>query len=158
MRALIQRVRQANVQVGDETVGEIGQGILTFLGVGQNDTFEQVDWMIRKILALRIFEDAEGKMNRSLRDVSGAHLIVSQFTLYGDCSQGNRPGFSEAARPERARELYDYALKLSREAGVQTAGGKFQADMQVELINDGPVTFWLETPPPRKPPDSIVHP
>ena len=149
MRALIQRVRSARVRVGDEVVGEIGPGILTFLGVGQADSETELKWLIRKILNLRIFEDEAGKMNRSLLDVQGGHLIVSQFTLYGDCSQGNRPGFSEAARPELARSLYENALKLSREAGISTQGGRFQAEMQVELVNDGPATFFLETPSNR---------
>jgi len=146
MRALIQRVRSARVRVGEETVGEIGPGLLTFLGVGQQDSSKEVQWLIRKVLSLRIFEDDSGKMNRSLVDIQGEHLIVSQFTLYGDCSQGNRPGFSAAARPERAQPLYDEAIQMSRAAGVRTQTGRFQAEMHVELTNDGPVTFFLETP------------
>lgn len=144
MRALIQRVKSAKVTVDGQVVGEIGPGILTLLGVGQADTEKELDWIVRKILALRIFEDEQAKMNRSVQDTGGEHLIVSQFTLYGDTRQGNRPGFSEAAPPDRARELYEKALELSRAAGVPTAGGRFQAHMEVSLVNDGPVTFWIE--------------
>lgn len=102
--------------------------------------------MVRKILKLRIFEDPSGKMNLSLKDVGGAHLIVSQFTLYGDVMSGNRPGFSEAAKPEKACEFYERALEMSKAQGVTTQGGKFQAHMEVSLVNDGPVTFWIESP------------
>lgn len=146
MRALIQRVLSASVTVDGEVVGQIGGGLLTLLGVGEKDSQADVDWMIRKILALRVFEDPSGKMNLSLRDVGGEHLIVSQFTLYGDCTKGNRPSFIAAARPEQAKMLYEHALKLSAESGIRTAGGRFQADMKVALVNDGPVTLWLETP------------
>jgi D-tyrosyl-tRNA(Tyr) deacylase len=146
MRAVVQRVRWARVRVGNEVVGEIGPGFMTLLGVGHNDSETQAHWLIKKILNLRVFEDSSGKMNRSLLDVGGAHLIVSQFTLYADCTQGNRPGFSEAARPELARGLYEYALRLSSDLGVKTASGRFQAEMEVEILNDGPVTFFLETP------------
>jgi D-tyrosyl-tRNA(Tyr) deacylase len=144
MRALIQRVRWAKVHVDQELVGEIGPGILTFLGVGKGDDESKLEGLLGKILKLRVFEDENGKMNRSLQDVGGSHLVVSQFTLYGDCSQGNRPSFVEAAPPEVARALYERALLLSEAAGVRTAGGRFQADMKVSLENDGPVTFWLE--------------
>lgn len=146
MRALLQRVQSASVRVGDEVVGEIGPGILTLLGVGAQDGLKETEWIIRKILSLRIFEDPSGKMNLSLRDVGGSHLIVSQFTLFADCSKGNRPSFIEAARPEVARSIYEHALKLSAESGIETRGGRFQADMKVSLINDGPVTLWLESP------------
>jgi D-tyrosyl-tRNA(Tyr) deacylase len=148
MRALIQRVRSGRVKVGDEVVGEIGPGILTFLGVGQLDSKTEAEWLIRKILSLRIFEDEKGKMNRSLLEIQAEHLIVSQFTLYADCSQGNRPGFSAAARPDHAQSLYQHAIQLSQSAGIRTATGRFQAEMHIELINDGPVTFFLETPLP----------
>jgi len=146
MRALVQRVLSASVKVEDQVVGEIRNGLLTFLGVGERDTPADVEWMIRKLLGLRIFEDSEGKMNLSLRDMGGEHLIVSQFTLYGDCTKGNRPSFISAARPEQAKLLYELALNLSQESGIRTAGGRFQADMKVALVNDGPVTLWLETP------------
>jgi D-tyrosyl-tRNA(Tyr) deacylase len=145
MRALIQRVKHAEVRVGEECVGRIGPGILTLLGVGPGDTEAELQWMIAKILKLRIFEDSAGKMNLSVQDLKLAHLIVSQFTLYGDCSQGNRPGFAGAAPPALAEPLYRRALELSREAGVETAGGRFGAHMQVSLENDGPVTLWLES-------------
>ena len=144
MRALIQRVKWARVHVDGTCVGEIGPGILTFLGVGQGDTEKELDWTLTKILNLRIFEDETGKMNLSLLDVKGEHLIVSQFTLYGDTRKGNRPGFSAAAPPAEAAKLYEKALELSRAKGVKTAGGKFQAHMEVSLLNDGPVTLWIE--------------
>lgn len=144
MRAVIQRVTSASVVVEGKPVSSIGRGILTFLGVAQGDTEAQLEKTIQKIIELRIFPDAEGKMNLSLRDVKGEHLVVSQFTLLGDCAQGRRPSFILAERPERARELYEQALELSRAQGVATAGGVFQADMQVSLVNDGPVTFVLE--------------
>ena len=146
MRALVQRVSRASVRVGEETVGEIGHGLLTLLGVGEGDGPAQVEWMMKKILALRVFEDQSGKMNLSVRDVGGSHLIVSQFTLYADCTKGNRPSFVSAAKPEKARSLYEHALKVSADSGIPTAGGRFQAEMQVSLRNEGPVTLWLETP------------
>lgn len=149
MRALIQRVKWAKVDVveGDSrrTVGQIGPGILTLLGVHASDTENHAQKMVEKILKLRIFEDTQGKMNLSLTDVKGSHLLVSQFTLYGDTKQGNRPGFSEAARPEQAKALYDHALLVSKNSGIETAGGQFQAHMEVSLLNDGPVTLWIES-------------
>jgi D-tyrosyl-tRNA(Tyr) deacylase len=144
MRALIQRVRWAKVEVEGEVVGRIGPGILTFLGVAKGDDVASMEGLISKILRLRIFEDEAGKMNRSLLDVGGEHLIVSQFTLYGDCSQGNRPSFVAAAPAETAREVYLKALAYSAAQGVRTEAGRFQADMKVSLENDGPVTLWLE--------------
>lgn len=146
MRALIQRVKSARVTVDGEVVGEIGPGILTLLGVGQGDTERELKWVIEKILKLRIFEDPAGKMNLSVQDVGGSHLLVSQFTLYGDCAKGNRPSFVGAGPPDLARALYERGLELSRASGVPTAGGRFQADMQVSLVNDGPVTLWIESP------------
>jgi len=149
MKAVIQRVRSAHVVVRhsdgrEEKVSEINQGILTLLGVAKGDTEAQLEKLIAKIADLRIFEDDQGKMNLSLKDVGGAHLIVSQFTLLGDCSQGRRPSFVNAEAPAQAKALYEHALELSRAQGITTAGGVFQADMKVSLVNDGPVTFVLE--------------
>ena len=144
MRAVIQRVRSASVSVDGREVSKIGRGLLTLLGVKQGDTEAEAEWIIKKILALRIFEDEEGKMNRSLQDVGGEHLIVSQFTLWGDASKGNRPSFIEAARPEAAKALYEKAISLSESAGTPTRGGQFQANMLVSIENDGPVTILLE--------------
>lgn len=146
MRALIQRVKSAQVRVNNTIVGEIGSGVLTLLGVGEADTEKQVEWMISKILKLRIFEDDQGKMNLSLLDLKKEHLIVSQFTLYGDCSKGNRPSFISAGKPEVAQKLYEKSVELSQFMGVKTQAGKFQAHMEVSLINDGPVTLWIESP------------
>jgi D-aminoacyl-tRNA deacylase len=145
MRALVQRVRSAKVVVDGRTVGEIGPGLLTLLGVGQGDTEKELDWIIKKILRLRIFEDPTGKMNLSLLDTGGEHLIVSQFTLYADTQKGNRPSFVDAAPPEVARALYEKALVLSHAQGVKTAGGQFQAHMEVSLVNDGPVTLMMDS-------------
>jgi D-tyrosyl-tRNA(Tyr) deacylase len=148
MRALIQRVKFAKVVVDGKTVGEIGPGILTLLGVGAADEGPQgeaeVERIVSKILKLRIFEDDAGKMNLSLVDKGYSHLVVSQFTLYGDASKGNRPSFVGAGKPEIAKKLYERAIEYSRAQGVRTEGGTFQAHMEVSLLNDGPVTFWLE--------------
>jgi D-tyrosyl-tRNA(Tyr) deacylase len=145
MKAVVQRVKRARVIVGGEVVGDIGAGLLTFLGVAGGDDEADLDGLLGKILKLRIFEDGEGKMNRSLVDVGGGHLIVSQFTLLADTRKGNRPSFMEAAPPEEAERLYQRALEKSREAGIPTAGGRFRAEMQVELVNDGPVTILFDT-------------
>ncbi|HTL12958.1 MAG TPA: D-aminoacyl-tRNA deacylase [Bdellovibrionota bacterium] len=147
MRAVIQRVKQAQVTVDGQQISRIDSGILTLLGVEAGDTEDELKKILTKICELRIFDDAEGKMNLSLQDVKGQHLIVSQFTLAGDCTQGRRPGFARAEKPGRARLLYERALELSREMGVPTQGGKFQAMMDVSLINDGPVTFVLDYAP-----------
>jgi D-tyrosyl-tRNA(Tyr) deacylase len=144
MKAVIQRVKHAGVVVDGREVSRIGAGILTLLGIAKGDTEAQLSKLIAKICDLRIFEDAQGKMNLSLKEVNGAHLIVSQFTLLGDCSTGRRPSFTNAESPDRAKILYEEALKLSHAHGVQTMGGVFQADMKVDLLNDGPVTFILE--------------
>lgn len=144
MKALIQRVKNARVEVDSQTVGEIGMGLLTFLGIEKGDQEECLSKMIHKILNLRIFEDDQGKMSCSLLDIGGEHLLVSQFTLAGDCSQGRRPSFLSAAPPSEAKPLYEKALQLSQELGVKTEGGQFQAMMEVSLINHGPATFWLE--------------
>ena len=148
MRAVIQRVLTAQVDVDGKTVGRIGRGVMTLLGIRQGDTEKELEWLMSKIAKLRIFEDDQGKMNLSLQDVGGEHLIVSQFTLYGDAAKGNRPSFIDAARPEIAKPLYERALELSRGLGLKTEGGQFQADMKVSLVNDGPVTLILESPSP----------
>jgi D-tyrosyl-tRNA(Tyr) deacylase len=144
MRAVIQRVKQSAVEVDGQTVSVIGPGILTLLGVQVGDDETKLQKLMQKIIEFRIFEDEAGKMNRSLLDIQGEHLIVSQFTLAADCSSGRRPSFTTAEKPERARELYERALAVSAELGVKTHGGKFQTDMKVSLVNDGPVTFVLE--------------
>lgn len=145
MKAVIQRVQSAKVEVNGHVVSEISQGILTLLGISKGDTEVQLKKLIHKICDLRIFEDENQKMNRSLLEIQGSHLIVSQFTLLGDCSQGRRPSFILAEKPDRAQSLYDEALRISLDYGVKdTQGGIFQADMKVSLLNDGPVTLILE--------------
>ena len=141
MRALVQRVSEASVEVDNAIVGQIGRGILVFLGVHESDVETNADYLANKVIELRIFPDSEGKMNLSLRDILGEMLVVSQFTLYGDTSKGKRPSYSRAARPEVAVRLYDYFVKKCKESGLSVATGIFQADMQVRLINDGPVTL-----------------
>ncbi len=133
------------MSVDGRKVSEIGPGLLVLLGVGKSDTEPDAQYLAEKISALRIFEDAEGKMNRSIMDVKGSVLVVSQFTLFADCRKGRRPSFTDAAEPERARRLYDRVLELLRQKGVSTAEGVFQALMQVELVNDGPVTILLDS-------------
>lgn len=145
MRAVIQRVSRAQVSVGEEVVGKIGPGLLVLLGVGKTDTQADADYLAGKILGLRIFEDENGKMNLSLAETRGSVLAVSQFTLYGDVRKGKRPSFDEAAPPQPARELYDYFVSKIREAGFVCETGRFQAMMQVELVNDGPVTILLDS-------------
>lgn len=145
MRALIQRVTQARVEVEGAIVGEIGVGLLVLLGVEQSDSVRQADYLVNKIIDLRIFEDPAGKMNLSLRDVGGQLLIVSQFTLYGDCRKGRRPSFDRAARPEAAKVLYDYFVAQTKATGLTVQAGVFQATMQVSLVNDGPVTLIVES-------------
>jgi D-tyrosyl-tRNA(Tyr) deacylase len=145
MRACIQRVSEARVVVDGETVGEIGAGLLVLLGVAADDDDEQLAWLANKIVGLRIFEDDEGKMNRSLSEMGGAMLVVSQFTLYGDCRKGRRPSFIAAAPPEKAERMYDEFVEQVRQQGVTVATGRFRADMKVSLTNDGPVTIWIDT-------------
>ena len=145
MRAVVQRVSKARVLVGDEVAGEIGRGLLVLLGVTHDDTAEQARWLADKIVGLRIFNDAGGKMNCSLADVGGSVLVVSQFTLYGDCRKGRRPSFIEAAPPEKAIPLYGAFVNAVRALGVPTATGRFGAMMQVELTNDGPVTLIVDS-------------
>jgi D-tyrosyl-tRNA(Tyr) deacylase len=144
MRIVLQRVSRACVSVGDRVTGEIGPGLLLLAGFHAQDGEEQLGWMARKIPALRIFPDGEGKMNRSLDEAGGALLVVSQFTLYGDAARGNRPSFIEAARPEIAIPLYERFVALLSEDGRTVATGQFGAMMEVELVNDGPVTLVLE--------------
>ena len=145
MRAVAQRVRRARVTVDDEVVGTIGPGLLVLLGVGQEDTRAGADYLSDKIIGLRIFEDDSGKMNKAVAETGGEVLVVSQFTLYGDVRRGKRPSFDDAAPPEKARELYEYFVERIRTAGLRCETGKFQAMMQVELVNDGPVTILLDS-------------
>ena len=145
MRAVIQRVGRAQVMVAGEVVGRIGSGLLILLGVSKEDSDTDADYLADKIAGLRIFEDTNEKMNLSVVDVRGEVLVVSQFTLYGDVRRGKRPSFDEAAPPERARELYEYFVGRIRAAGLKCETGKFQAMMQVELVNNGPVTILLDS-------------
>lgn len=145
MRAVLQRVRSARVEVADKVVGEIGVGLLVLLGVAQGDGSAQARALAKKTAELRIFEDAEGKMNLSVQEIGGAVLAVSQFTLLADCRKGRRPGFSAAAPPEVANSLYQEYMTALRASGLTVATGIFQAEMQVHLVNDGPVTLLLDT-------------
>ncbi len=145
MRAVVQRVSRAQVSVNGEVRGKVGRGLLVLLGVGQADTETDAAYLAEKIVGLRIFEDDGGKMNLSAADIKGAVLAVSQFTLYGDVRRGKRPSFDGAARPERARELYEDFVRRIREAGLQCETGRFQEMMQVELVNEGPVTILLDS-------------
>jgi D-aminoacyl-tRNA deacylase len=145
MRAVIQRVARAQVTVESEITGAVGLGLLVLLGVATSDTEADADYLIDKITGLRIFEDSEGKMNLSVADVQGAILAVSQFTLYGDARKGRRPSFDAAARPEQAKKLYEYFVEKIRAAGLKCETGRFQAEMKVELVNDGPVTILLDS-------------
>ncbi len=145
MRAVIQRVKHAKVSIDDEIVGQIQNGILILLGVAQNDENGDLDYIFDKTIGLRIFEDEEGKMNKSLSDVEGSILVVSQFTLQGDARKGRRPGFTDAARPEKAIPYYEEFINRCKNAGFNTQTGRFGADMQVELCNDGPVTILLDS-------------
>lgn len=144
MRALLQRVTQASVTVNGECVGKIDAGWLILLGIAKDDSLETVKWMVDKCIGLRAFEDANGKMNLSVQDVRGEILVVSQFTLYGDCNKGRRPSFDSAAPPEMAESLYVAFCESLEMAGISVARGRFRADMKVSLLNDGPVTLILE--------------
>lgn len=145
MRACVQRVRQASVTVAGEVVGQIGRGMLVLLGVAHDDQPADVQYLAEKLTGLRIFEDAEDKMNRSLRDVGGAMLVVSQFTLLGDCRHGRRPSFTAAAAPEYGEQFYEAFVAEVQRLGVPVATGRFRAQMDVALINDGPVTLVLDS-------------
>jgi D-tyrosyl-tRNA(Tyr) deacylase len=145
LRALLQRVSRAQVVVDNQVVGRITKGLLIFLGVGPQDEQRQADWLAEKVAGLRIFEDPDGKMNLSLVDVGGEALVVSQFTLYGDCRKGRRPSFAKAARPEHANALYEHFVSRLKVQASRVETGVFQAHMDVSLVNDGPVTLWLDT-------------
>lgn len=144
MRFVIQRVTRASVRIDGKLVAEIGTGLLVLVGIAAADLPAQADYLAGKLVNLRIFADSEGRMNRSALDVNASVLLVSQFTLYGDCRKGRRPSFDAAAPPEPARELYEYLVSKVREHGLVTETGVFQADMAVELVNDGPVTLLME--------------
>lgn len=146
MQAVVQRVTQSSVTVEGKEVGAIGTGLMVLLGVAREDTGKEADWLADKIVHLRIFEDHKGKMNRSLMDVNGGMLVVSQFTLLGDCRKGRRPSFIDAAPPDMAETLYYQFVQRVRRAGIKVATGKFKAAMQVSLVNDGPVTLIVSSP------------
>ena len=146
MRAVVQRVTRASVTIEGEIVGEIGNGLVVLLGMARDDSKDDADYLVPKIAALRIFDDAEGKMNVSVKDIDGGLLIVSQFTLYGDVRRGLRPSWSDAAAPEIAEPLYDYFVESSRKLLGRVETGSFRKMMQVELVNDGPVTILLDSP------------
>lgn len=145
MRALLQRVGRSAVEVREQTIGQIDQGLLILVCAMDGDGPKEADQLASKISKLRIFSDEAGKMNRSLLDIGGSALVVSQFTLAADTSRGNRPGFSSAAKPEEGRQLYEYFAKALEKLGIKVETGEFGADMQVSLVNDGPVTIWMDT-------------
>ncbi|MBP96645.1 D-tyrosyl-tRNA(Tyr) deacylase [Candidatus Poribacteria bacterium] len=145
MRAIVQRVKSANVQIDGQLVAEIESGLLIFLGISIDDQQSDIDYLIRKIANLRIFRDDDLRMNKSLLDVGGQALVVSQFTLYGDCRKGRRPNFSRAAKPEKAHQLYQVFVNQLLQLGVDVKTGVFQATMEVELTNDGPITILLDS-------------
>lgn len=145
MRAVIQRVKTASVVVNNDTVGAIDKGLLIFLGIGQGDQKDDIDWLVRKISQLRIFSDIEGKMNKSLMDIEGSALVISQFTLFASTKKGNRPSFIHAAKPDLAIPLYETFIQEMKGIGIKTETGIFGADMAVQLTNDGPVTILIDT-------------
>lgn len=145
MKAVIQLVSQASVTVDQQIIGAIGQGLLVLLGVGQDDTEKEADYLAAKISGLRIFPDQKGQMNKSIQDVSGEMLVVSQFTLYGDCRKGRRPSYNQAAPPELAKRLYQYFIERTTALGISVSCGQFQAMMEVSLVNQGPVTITLDS-------------
>jgi D-tyrosyl-tRNA(Tyr) deacylase len=138
-------VSEAQVTVDGEAIGRIGRGLVVLLGVGQQDGVAEVNWLAEKVIGLRIFADDAGKLNRSLAEVGGAMLVVSQFTLYGDCQRGRRPSFTSAASPELAERLYEAFVTVVKRAGIEVATGRFREHMLVSLVNDGPVTLWIDT-------------
>lgn len=144
MKFVIQRVSEASVKIDGDIVGSIGKGFLVLIGVGQNDTKEDADFYIKKMIGLRIFEDENGKTNLALKDVDGQLLLVSQFTLYANCKKGNRPSFTDAGSPQQAEELYQYIIKECRKQVPVVQTGEFGADMKVSLVNDGPFTVILD--------------
>ena len=150
MRIVAQRVSEASVYVSGNTVGAIRSGLLVFLGIASDDGTEDADYLLDKILWLRVFPDEDRKMNRNIQEAGGSLLIVSQFTLYADCRRGRRPSFDRAATPDRARQLYDYFVGAARRGPVPVREGEFQAMMEVRLVNDGPVTIWLDSSERKK--------
>ena len=145
MKLVVQRVKNANVSIENNIVGKINQGFVVLLGVSNEDTKENADYLVKKLLNLRVFSDNDDKMNLSIKDIEGELLIVSQFTLYANCKKGNRPSFIEAAKPEHAKPLYEYFINECRKENLNVQTGEFGADMQIELINDGPVTILLDS-------------
>ena len=145
MRIVVQRVKEAHVNVDGQTIGRVGKGFLVFLAVGKGDTARQADHLADKLLHLRVFEDTDGKMNLSAQDVCAEFLVISQFTLYGDCRKGRRPCFDAAADPAKGEEMYEYFVARLKQSGASVATGRFRAHMDVALINDGPVTFILDS-------------
>jgi len=145
MRAVVQRVSRASVTIGGEVYGKIDKGLVVLLGITHQDDQKDARWLAEKVAHLRVFEDEQGKMNRSLADIGGEMLIISQFTLYGDCRKGRRPGFSDAAPPDIAKPLYLFFVEEVKKKGIKAATGTFQAEMKVELVNDGPVTLLLDS-------------
>lgn len=144
MKILVQRVLEASVKIDGKQISKIEKGFLVLVGITHNDTEKQADYLVKKVTNLRVFEDENGKMNLGIKDIGGKLLIVSQFTLYGNCENGNRPSFTEAAKPEYANKLYEYFCKKCEESGIEVQKGIFGADMKVNLINDGPVTLMIE--------------